>query len=104
MGKRSDGQLPRVPVSIRRLRGTVPVECWALGGKLNEQLFLEGCLGSSTPTSKLCEDIPVKRDSFVRFAQWSIEECRRHQLWDRDCPLLLDVLSTHCGHAPGRKG
>ena len=75
-----------------------------LGGKLNEQLFLEGCLGTSTPTSKLCDNIPVKKDSLVRFAQWSIEQCRRHQLWDRDCPLLLDVLSTHCTHVPGRKG
>jgi len=75
-----------------------------VGGEINEQLFLEGCLGSSTPTPKLCDNIPVRKDNFVRFAQWSVEQCRRHQLWDRDCPLLLVVLSTHCNHVPGRKG
>jgi len=74
-----------------------------LGGKLNEQLFLEGCLAASTPAPKLCDDIPVKKDNFVRFAEWSVDQCRRHQLWDRDCPMLLDVLATHCGHMPGRK-
>jgi hypothetical protein len=74
-----------------------------LGGKLNEQLFLEGCLAASTPTPKLCDNIPPKHDSFVRFAEWTVKECRRHQLWDRDCPLLLDVLATHCSHVPGRK-
>jgi len=75
-----------------------------LGGRLNEQFFLEGCLATSTPTPKLCDNIPPKNESFVRFAEWSVGPCRRHHLWDRDCPALLDVLATHCRHVPGRKG
>lgn len=74
-----------------------------LGGKINEQAFLEGCLAASTPTPKLCENIPAKSDGFLRFTRWSVDQCRRRQLLDQECPSLLDVLATHCGHVPGRK-
>ncbi|HXO85313.1 MAG TPA: hypothetical protein VN803_07290 [Gemmatimonadales bacterium] len=73
-----------------------PTRLLELGGKLNEQFFLRGCLGTSARSPHLCDNVPSTQEGIVHVARWAAEECRRHELRDQDCPALLDVLSTHC--------
>ena len=65
---------------------------------MSEQFFLDGCLSTAQP-STACDTIPAgqsMKDMF-RFGAWSAEQCKRHKLYDRDCPRLLQPVLRYCG-------
>jgi hypothetical protein len=66
--------------------------------ELKERGFLEGCLGASTPIPTMCDTILVQDDvkSLLRFAAWSVEQCRLRGLRDESCPRVLKGLAHYC--------
>ena len=67
-----------------------------------EQFFLEGCLSTAQPAA-VCDTIPAGKSmkDIFRFGAWSAEQCKRHKLYDRDCPRLLQPVLRYCEGAGG---
>lgn len=66
--------------------------------QVNEQVFLEGCLRWSRETPGLCDTTPSGRGvkDLLRFATWSVDQCRRRGLQDAQCPNVLKPLQHYC--------
>ena len=70
---------------------------------INEGLFLESCLDVSRPTT-LCDTVPRSTTlaDMIRFASWSVEQCRLHGKLDLNCPHSLKAVSHYCDRRPVR--
>src|SRR5260370_4106261 len=66
--------------------------------QVNEQMFFEGCLRWSRMTPGLCDTIPSGHGvkDVLRFATWSVDQCRRRGLQDSRCPNVFKPLQHDC--------
>ncbi len=66
--------------------------------QVNEQMFFEGCLRWSRVTPGLCDTIPSGHGvkDVLRFATWSVDQCRRRGLQDSRCPNVFKPLQHDC--------
>jgi hypothetical protein len=69
----------------------------SMSHEVNEEVFLEGCLRTSTPTA-FCDTVPQTTtvSGLVRFAAWSADQCRLHALADESCPHALKAVMHYC--------
>ncbi len=65
--------------------------------EIDEEVFLEGCLRTSTPTA-LCDTVPSTSDvsGIVRFSTWSVAQCRLRSFADAGCPRALKAIMHYC--------
>ena len=67
-----------------------------LGGTISSNLFLVGCLESSTPTPGFCDDVPRPND-IMRTASWQIQKCKEAGLpSDPYARQIFAVVQQHC--------
>jgi hypothetical protein len=66
--------------------------------QVNEQMFFDGCLRWSRATPGLCDTIPSGHGvkDLLRFATWSVDQCRRRGLQDAQCPNVVKPLERYC--------
>ncbi len=74
--------------------------------QVNEQMFFEGCLRWSRETPGLCDTIPSGHGvkDVLRFATWSVDQCRRRGLQDSGCPNVFKPLEHYCQRRTAPEG
>lgn len=66
-----------------------------LSNALSTQLFLQGCLQTSSKTPGFCDTVP-KRTEFLKSAAWQAAQCSRHDLHDSYCPQIFAQEQVFC--------
>ncbi len=65
-------------------------------GEARARVWLNGCLGSSTPESAFCAQVPPK-DEIMRTVTWRLGECSRLGLdADKGCTRILQEVQAYC--------
>jgi hypothetical protein len=82
-----------------------PVPSESMRHELDEEVFLEGCMTTSTPTH-LCDTIPSSTGikDVMRFAAWKLAQCHLHGRQDRVCISGLNAVGHYCGRRANQTG
>lgn len=65
-------------------------------GEARARVWLNGCLGTSTPEGAFCAQVPPK-DEIMRTVTWRLGECSRLGLdGDKGCTRILQEVQVYC--------
>ncbi len=58
-------------------------------------MYLQRCLGKSTPTPGFCNDVPAASD-FTKSAAWTLARCQPTTLKSQACQLIASQVQAFC--------
>ena len=70
-----------------------------LGGGISSNIFLLGCLESSSPTPGFCDDVPSPND-IIKSAAWQLQKAKEAGMPDDPyCRQVFGTVQQHCQKA-----